>query len=533
MKGHLRLRLGLCIVVLATSALLLLPNFDRTREWRDGPFGGLLPDRQFSYGLDLMGGIYLTLEVEVDKAVENTMAQTGQDIRSLARSAALQITPPRLLNDGRLEFILADAAQENALSELIRNNFPDSHLDVSRQNLPEGIRFIIAFTQSQLKTLQNSALDMALLTIRNRINQFGVTEPDIRKQGGENRIVVQLPGIDDTRRAIQIIGQTAHLQFHIEYDINALDRTRLERGVLPADAMQVPFQGSRGGEGHIVVRREAAMTGETIEDARQSYDSRGNPSVSLSFNRRGGMQFERITGENLQKKMAIVLDGVAHSNPVIQAKISGGRAEITGNFTVAEANDLALVLRSGSLPAPVKVLEERTVGPSLGQKSIDLGIKASLIGALLVMVFMVAYYSFSGIIATIMMLLDIGMILAGMSLLGATLTLPGIAGIVLTIGMAVDANVLIFERIREELRRGFSPSKAVELGFSRASVTIIDANLTTVIAAIVLYQFGTGPIRGFAVTLTLGIIVSMFTAVFLSKVIFDLWITGKSVKMSI
>jgi preprotein translocase subunit SecD len=376
-------------------------------------------------------------------------------------------------------------------------------------------------------------LDTALTTIRNRIDQFGVTEPDIRKQAANNRIIVQLPGIDDTARAIQIIGQTAHLEFHIEYDASKLDSAGAQRGLLPPDALRIPLRDDRGGADYIIVRREAAMTGEYIEDARQAYDDRNQPCVALSFNRRGALQFERITGENVKKKMAIVLDGVAHSAPVIQDRISGGRASITGSFSVPEANDLALVLRAGALPVPVAVLEERTVGPSLGQDSIDLGLKAALLGIAAVALFMTVYYSFAGLIATAMMLLDLGMILACMSTLGATLTMPGIAGMVLTIGMAVDANVLIFERIREELRGGASPAKAVDVGFSRATLTIVDSNLTTIIAAVILYQFGTGPIRGFAVTLTLGIIVSMFTAIFVSKVIFNLWISRQSAKISV
>jgi preprotein translocase subunit SecD len=531
MKQHLLLRVGISLCVLAISAVFLLPNFALVRE---SPLGAILPDKKIGLGLDLMGGIYLNLGVEVDKAVENSLVQVGQEIRNIARSNAVQITTPRPSGNRRLEFFLPEASRENALNGLIRRQYPDEELYISREGVPSGgIRFLIGFTPEQIKKLESNALDMALTTIRNRIDQFGVAEPDIRKQVDYNRIIVQLPGIDDTRRAIQIIGQTAQLEFHIEYDAGSLDMSRVERGTLPPDALRIPLLETRGGESHILVRREAALTGEYIEDARQSYDDNNRPAVSLTFDRRGSIQFERITGENVKRRMAIVLDGVAHSAPTIQEKISGGKASITGSFTVEEANDLALVLRAGSLPAPVTVLEERTVGPSLGQESIDQGIKASVVGVILVMAFMLAYYSVSGAIATAMMLLDIGMILSGMTLLGATLTLPGIAGIVLTIGMAVDANVLIFERIREELRQGAFPFKAVQLGFSKASVSIFDANLTTIIATVILYQFGTGPVRGFAVTLTLGILISMFTAVFVSRAVFDLWITKNSIKIRI
>ncbi len=530
MKQSLTLRLCVCLLALVLTAVFLLPSFPVVKN---SGLGNVLPDKEINFGLDLKGGIYLTLGVDVEKAVANSLAQAGQEIRGIMRSKSIQVTTPRQLTDGRLEFTMPDSSKEREFDAAIKEGFPNGQLEITRQALPAGgIRFMANFSPAEIKRIEESSLDLALTTIRNRINQFGVAEPDIRKQTTDNRIIVQLPGIDDTERAIQIIGQTAHLEFHIEYEPSRLDMSRVERGILPSDAMRIPMQGGRGDD-FIIVHREAAMTGEYIENAQQSYDNNGRPDVSLTFNSRGAALFERITGESLHKRMAIVLDGVAHSAPVIQSKISGGRASITGNFTIREAEDLALVLRAGSLPAPVTVLEERTVGPSLGQESIDMGIRAAIIGLIAVMVFMVVYYSMSGVIATGMMVLDIAMLLAGMIALGATLTLPGIAGIVLTIGMAVDANVLIFERIREELRRGVNAAKAVDLGFSRATLTILDSNITTVIAAVILYQFGTGPIRGFAVTLTLGILVSMFTAIFVSRALFDLWITPKSAKISI
>jgi len=245
--------------------------------------------------------------------------------------------------------------------------------------------------------------------------------------------------------------------------------------------------------------------------------------VSMTFNSRGARIFGRVTGENVKERLAIVLDGEVYSAPVIQDKITGGRAQITGRFSTDEAHDLAIVLRAGALPAPVNVLEERSVGPSLGQESIDKGVKAALLGGALVLLFMALYYSFAGVVADLVLVLNIVLIMAGLAAFGATLTLPGIAGIILTIGMAVDANVIIFERIREEIRRGLTPRAAIDEGYSKATLTILDANVTTVIAAIILYQFGTGPIRGFAVTLTLGILASMFTAIFVSRILFDLW----------
>ncbi len=284
-----------------------------------------------------------------------------------------------------------------------------------------------------------------------------------------------------------------------------------------------------------LLKRRTLLTGEYITDARVQIDSQYNePYVSLSFNARGARLFERITGDNIGKKLAIVLDDNVYSAPVIRDKISGGRAQISGSFTMDEAKDLAIVLRAGALPAPIKILEERTVGPSLGKDSIDKGFKSMIIGGLVVIVFMIIYYRVSGIIADLALLLNILFIMAGLAFFGATLTLPGIAGIILTIGMAVDANVLIFERIREELRLEKTARSAIEGGYAKALVTILDANVTTFIAALVLFQFGTGPIRGFAVTLSIGIVASFVTAVFVTRVIFDyLFISRRWKRVSI
>ena len=362
-------------------------------------------------------------------------------------------------------------------------------------------------------------LDQVVRTIRNRIDQFGVAEPDIRKQSG-NQVQVQLPGLTDPERAIQIVGQTAHLEFHLVRD--DVDPSSL---MLPAGTALFPYVEKDGTGGNtLALDSQPLMSGENITNARPQYDQNGQIHVALEFNSRGGSIFERITGENLGRRMAIVLDGKVYSAPVIQSRISGGKAVITGRFTLNAAQDLAVVLRAGSLPAPVTVLEERTVGPSLGQESIESGILAALVGALAVVIVMPLYYAISGLIADIMLCFTMTLLMAGMTAFGATLTLPGIAGIVLTIGMAVDASVLIYERIREELKHGLSPLDAVEAGFSRASISITDSNLTTMIAAAILYQFGTGPIRGFAVTLSLGIMASMFTAIFVSRAVFEFWI---------
>ena len=333
---------------------------------------------------------------------------------------------------------------------------------------------------------------------------------------------MQLPGISDPRRAVQVIGQTAHLEFHlVREDVDP------GKAVLPPGVIVLPMleknPGQQQKETLIALEKDAMLTGEDVSDARPAFDNMNQSYVTLNFNARGARIFERVTGENVGKRMAIVLDGKVYSAPSIRERIGGGKASISGNFTTAEAQDLAIVLRAGSLPAPVSVLEERTVGPSLGQEAIDSGIRAAMVGAAGVVLFIGVYYGLSGLIADLMLCFTMLIVMAGMGAFGATLTLPGIAGIVLTIGMAVDANVLIFERIREEIRLGLTPLAAVRAGFDRAAISITDSNLTSIIVTVILYQFGTGPIRGFAVTLGLGIVASMFTAIFVSRAIFEEW----------
>ncbi len=479
----------------------------------------ILPNARVNLGLDLKGGIHLTLGVDVDKAVSNSLAITGQDLRREGQDRNISVLRVRVVGGTALEFVVPRAQDEDAFREMVAKRFPQLVLEDPQRGEAGQLRYLARFTPEEVKRLEDMAMDQALRTIRNRIDQFGVAEPDIRKQA-DNRIQVQLPGISDPRRAVELLGQTAHLEFHL-----VRDDVDPHNPVLPAGVIALPMleknPGQQQRETLIAVERDAMLTGEDVADARPAFDQMNQAYVTLNFNRRGADIFERVTAENVNRRMAIVLDGKVYSAPVIRERIGGGRASISGSFTTAEAQDLAIVLRAGSLPAPVTVLEERTVGPSLGQESIDSGITAGLVGAALVMICMAVYYGASGLIADLNLCFTLLIILAGMSAFGATLTLPGIAGIVLTVGMAVDANVLIYERIREELRKGFSPLAAVKAGFDAASVAIIDSNITTIITAVILYQFGTGPVRGFAVSLTLGIIGSMFTAVFVSRVIFE------------
>ncbi len=525
MKANLRWKIPLIMVVLLVGMAYFLPSFSGIKESRMGQY---LPDRQLNLGLDLRGGIHLILGVEVEKALERSMSQVGLDIRDEARQNEIHLLRPRVSDEARLEFVLLRQEQQERLERMLADRFPNLEIVDKIPEEDDRIRFVLDYVPELKKEMQAMTMDQAVKTIRNRIDQFGLAEPDIRKQE-EDRIQVQLPGMDDPERAIDIIGQTAHLEFKL-VDEDA-DVRRAREGIVPPGSRlyyQVITHPDRTETREpVVLRDETLLSGEHITNAHTAFDQHRRPYVSLTFDSRGARIFERVTGENIGKMLAIVLDGEVYSTPVIQERITGGRASITGRFTVEEAHDLAVVLRAGALPAPVYIMEERTVGPSLGQESIERGVRSALIGGALVVVFMIFYFGFAGVVANTVLAMNIILILAGLAAFGATLTLPGIAGIILTIGIAVDANVLIFERIREELRRGLSPRAAVEEGYNRATLTILDANITTLIAALILYQFGTGPVRGFAVTLSLGIVASMFTAIFVSRVLFDLWIARR------
>ncbi len=522
MNGSLRWRMILTLVVAVMAIAFVLPSFPKLQT---SGLNKILPDNEINLGLDLKGGIHLTLGVDVDKAILNSITQMGQDVRAEAREAGVLVLRPRVNDKGELTFVLLKKDQQTSLEDMLASQFANLRVKAKTVQDNGQMLYTLELRPEYRAKLEKMTLEQAVKTIRNRIDQFGVAEPDIRKQQ-DNRIQIQLPGLDDPQRAITIIGKTAHLEFML-VDEEA-DVAKAVKGILPPGSALYQMQKRRGDGSYakqpIVLKDDVVMTGQYITDAKTQFDSYGQAYVSLSFNSRGGRIFERVTGNNVKKRLAIVLDGKVYSAPTIQDQISGGRASITGQFTTDEAHDLAIVLRAGSLPAPVTILEERSVGPSLGQESIDKGVFSTILGMIVVLVFMVVYYGFAGVIADAALILNIVLILAGLAGFGATLTLPGIAGIILTIGMAVDANVLIFERIREELRKGLSAKAAIQEGFGRATLTILDANVTTIIAAIILYQFGTGPIRGFAVTLTLGICASMFTAIFVSRIIFDLWI---------
>ncbi len=369
---------------------------------------------------------------------------------------------------------------------------------------------------------RKDAVERAMEIIRNRVDQFGVSEMAIQRQGKDN-IIVQLPGVTDRERAMEIIGKTAHLEFKLVSD-NMEDLKKAINNE-PVEGYELKYMESeRGGREPLLLAKDASLTGDTIVNAKTEFSSRGfgEPYVSLSLNSKGAETFANVTATNIGKRLAIVLDGKVVSAPVIREAIPSGQAQISGSFSVEEANDLAIVLRAGALPAPVLVEEERTVGPLLGADSIKSGVRATLIGGVLVFLFMILYYRLAGMIANIALVLNLLIILACLALFKGTLTLPGIAGLILTIGMSVDANVLIYERIREELALGKPLRAAIAAGYHRAFSAIMDSNLTTVVAAALIFKFGTGPIRGFAVTLTIGLLANLFTAVTCTRVIFEL-----------
>ena len=475
---------------------------------------------KINLGLDLQGGMHLVLDVEAEKAVESTLDRYVMNLRDAFKKDKIESASVERDKDNIL-INLSDTSKEKDVEKAV-----SEITDMEKISSSSGSnRMVYQINGKMRKYIEERAVDQGLETIRNRIDQFGVAEPSIQRQG-DRRIIIQLPGIKDTDRAIQLIGKTAQLEFKLVDDDRSLEDAI--KGNIPEGDEMLYQRLTNPDSGEVskkpfLIKKEVMMTGESIVNAEVRIDSQYNePYVSIEFDKGGSNLFGKITKDNVKKRLAIVLDNNVYSAPVIQEEISGGRAQITGSFTTEEAHDLAIVLRAGALPAPVKILENRTVGPSLGKDSIEMGLKSTIMSGVLILIFMIFYYRLSGLIANIALFLNLILLAGAMAYFKATLTLPGIAGIILTIGMAVDANILIYERIREELRLGKTIRAAIDSGFKRVFITIFDSNITTLIAALVLFQFGTGPIKGFAVTLSIGIVASMFTSVFVSRFIFDL-----------
>ncbi|HXJ82162.1 MAG TPA: protein translocase subunit SecD [Candidatus Methylomirabilis sp.] len=508
MRRNLPLRIGLVVAVLIVSVFFLYP-----------------PKKTINLGLDLQGGIHLVLGVDVDKALEAFVGREGDLIRSELEKKGIGVT--RIERRGTTDLVVQLASPQtwNEAQEVLRTATP---LEVKERDQAAGW-VVLGLRPRDIAAQRDEAVRVGLETIRNRIDQFGVAEPSIQRQG-DNRILVQLPGIQDPERAKALIGKTALLEFKL-VDERA-DAEAVAKGTVP-EGDEILYQRradkETGAERKIpyVVRKQTYLTGRDLSTARVSIDQNtSEPYVSVEFNAAGAKAFADLTDANVGKRLAIVLDGNVHSAPVIRERIPSGRAQITGGFTSQEATDLAIVLRAGALPAPVNVLEERTVGPSLGADSIRRGLLSTMTAALAVIVFMLIYYRLSGLIADVALTLNLVILMAAMASFHATLTLPGIAGIVLTIGMAVDTNILIFERIREELRGGKTVRASIDAGFSRAFRTVIDTHVTVLVSAAILYQFGTGPVKGFAVSLAIGILASLFTAVFFTRLVFDVIYMG-------
>ncbi|TET27475.1 protein translocase subunit SecD [Candidatus Aerophobetes bacterium] len=395
-------------------------------------------------------------------------------------------------------------------------------------DLKGGIHLVLEADTSKLDPTQDlkDAVNVALEIIRNRVDQFGVSEPTISRQG-TSRIIVDLAGIEDPQRAVELIGKTALLEFKLVDEKGDLKKA-LE-GELPPDS-EILYEYVDGEPRPYLIKRETLLSGRFIEDTRVEIDSWGQPYIALEFDSEGAEIFAEITGRNVGERLAIILDNVVKSAPVIKTRIPEGKAVIEGRFTLEEANELRIILKSGALPIPFDIIQNTTVGPSLGRDSIRKGLASGVIGFIGVVLFMGIYYRKAGLIADMALFLNLLFLLAALAALKATLTLPGIAGIILTIGISIDANVIIFERIREELRRERAPRSAVDTGYSKALRTILDANITTLIAALILFQFGSGPIKGFATTLSIGILASLFTAMVVTRVTFNLLLAGRPVK---
>ncbi len=518
MHSYPRWKIWIILLTLAVSAMAALPNFVTPPSWWPSAFS-----HPMNLGLDLKGGVHLVLDVDVDKAVERAVQEDVTSVRRTLREARIRYR--RLAAEGQsIHVTIKKEGEADNAAKLLRDSLGESY-DIARN----GAEITLTLKPTVADETRKFAVEQAIEVIRSRIDALGTTEPVIVKQG-ERRILVQIPGYEDTAHAKALIGRTAQLEFKLVDEKGDLEKA-LNGEIPPGDIIMYGPPEKRGDRivrQPYLLKKRTEISGTEIADARVSIDSRYNEyALTLKFNSKGARKFDRLTAAHVGERFAIILEGQVMSAPVIRERIPGGTAQITGSFTPKEAHDLAIVLRAGALPAPVKVVEERSIGPSLGKDSIEQGMNSIIIGAILVLIFMAVYYRMFGLVANIALIFNMLLILAAMSMIGATLTLPGIAGIVLTIGMAVDANVLIFERIREELHLGKTPLAAIDSGYDKAFSTIVDANITTLIAAIVLFQFGSGPVKGFAVTLSVGILASMFTAITVTRAIIAGLTSGK------
>ena len=491
------------------------------------PWPRILPEPMINLGLDLAGGSHILLEADPGQVTRQRLENMEESVRARLAQAEPRIRIGDISSkDDRLSFMLENPAQVDAARELILPLTTGAGLTGQRDwdiRVEDGSRFVLTPTRAGIDLAIGQAMDTATEVVRKRIDALGTREPTIIRQGNA-RIVVQVPGLDDPQALKNLLGQTAKLEFKL-VDTTA-SPTDIAQGIAPPGSQIVPYADpAQTGVPAIAVKRLGGIKGDQLTDARQTFDQRSNqPVVSIQFDQQGGAKFAKLTTENVNRPFAIILDGKVLSAPNINEPILGGSAQISGGFTVDTANQLAIALRSGALPVDLKVVEERTVGPDLGADSIRKGLIAMMVGTVALMAFILATYGRFGVYACSALIINVLMILGIMAIFNATLTLPGIAGFVLTIGAAVDANVLINERIREERAKGRRVFQAVELGYKEASRAIFDANITNVIAAVLMFIFGSGPIRGFAVVLMIGIVTSVFTAVTMTRMWVANWL---------
>ena len=529
-------RLIVLTLVVVLSVIFFIPSYQPFYQALPAWLKAVMPNKGITLGLDLQGGIHLVMEVDEDRAVEIAVDRSVVSLQDLLVDKKIPVESVTRTGPTQVTMQFQNAELKAQIQKLIE----DYPAFLETASAGSANMLVWELRELEMKRIKDSATNQALETIRNRIDQFGVAEPMVQRQGLK-QIVVQLPGVKEPKRAKDLIKETALLEFklldednQVKLDLPARIPKEKEAEVLRQAEAKLPVgdqilferavDKDTGREYRIpyLVKKRVMLTGDVLSDARVSIGQFNDPYVSITFDAKGGREFDRITGDNVRKRMAVVLDNTIYSAPMIQERITGGRAQITGTFSMQEASDLAIVLRAGALPAPLKIIQDLTVGPSLGKDSIDKGVQATLFAGALVVLFMMVYYRTSGVIADFALALNLLCLMGALSALNATLTLPGIAGIVLTIGMGVDSNVLIFERIREELRGGKAVRLAVDGGYAKALLTIVDSHVTTLITGVALFLFGTGPIKGFAVTLCLGIGINLFTALVGTKVIFDL-----------
>jgi preprotein translocase subunit SecD len=525
MTKNLGWKVGLVVAVLL---VFLGGIFGMPTDWSSQGIVASLK-KQIHLGLDLKGGTYLILQVQVNDAVRVDSDSAIERIKDGLQSKKINysdITQPDRANHPETIAITGVPPENSSdLRSIIEDRLPDYNMTSGPNNT-----YTVTMKAQSLAELKDRAVQQAIETIRNRVDALGVIDPTIQQHGlGDYQILVQLPGIDDFARVKQIIQSTAMLEIRQELGgpyTSEADALQQHGGVLPPDAVLMQGKGDESGaQVWYLVSRMPAVTGRDLRDAQPSTDENGQPAVSFTLTNDGGRRFAAFTGAHVGDNLAVVLDNRVQEVAVIKSQISD-QGQIAGHMTEQQAKDLAMILRSGALPAGIKYLQEMTVGPSLGSDSIRAGVTAAVAGMLAVLIFMLVYYRGAGVNADVALILNLIILLGFMGYSGAVLTLPGIAGVILTVGMGVDSNVLIFERIREELRNGKTPPSAVDQGFHHAWTAIFDTHVTTIVSAAILFLFGTGPVKGFATTLTIGLLANLFTAVVVSRMIFD-WVLSR------